>query len=354
MHRSARTLKKPAAAVVTAVTGVVVIFLTVLAYQAYTLQRDLASALAALNAHVSSSTHAGQVPAAAGTPAPAAEHDLPLLFIYRRSYKTGSTSMSAILSQLLVPLGYEELSYSKRLVVTALRHRVLTPAGARQRLKTMHHNFVTRDMHPAPRAVVIADTFRDGYQQMTGYCRYFHKSTDCHASESSRGSVARCLASADARKIIQYRWGGRDSEDADTYVDLPLSVSHPALSTVILRSVFPNLTLPVPDRLNVNGTTCEHVPALRAVYNRYYKELDEQVRALRVRMLVLTGYHSVRGARAANVSLEDLLDLAEKAERQKYDRGYDTSSPGWTSEGKSWDIYKKWLDLEQKKYRVVT
>lgn len=188
------------------------------------------------------------------------------------------------------------------------------------RLLIAQHNSVTR-AQALGRSTVIADTVQDGYKQMTSFCRYVRNVKDCDAE------LEKCLLSAEARNQMTYRWAGREEEDEETYIDLPLSSGHPALSTTVLRHVFPDVTLDV-KMWNVVGSSCEENANLRKVYKRYYRPLDKQVQMLRQRILYMTGYPS-RSWPEDNLTLVDMLDAAERIERKKYDiRDYNESTKG--------------------------
>lgn len=236
---------------------------------------------------------------------------LPPLFIYRRTRKTGSSSMLAALVDELTPLNYVPLYHVHPDMQMAVRseYRRTRP----RRLLVAQHNRITRDMHPR-RAAIIADTLRDGYKQITAFCRHTRHVPTCD------DAMVACMRSRAALDENRYRWAGRSTEDDDTYIDLPLSSAHPALSTTVLRSVFPNVTLQI-EEYNSANRTCPELPELRAVYSELYGELDRQIAVLKRRLLVIAGYPYK--AKTYNepdsvISLDDVVDAAEQQERTKY------------------------------------
>lgn len=236
---------------------------------------------------------------------------IPELFVFRRTKKTGSSSMLTALLQQLEPYGYHALYYNRGEEMDAVvRNEFLRPSP--RRLLIAEHNQVTKAFHPE-RSVVIADTIRNGYEQMTSYCRYVRNIRTCDSALES------CLNSSDALMQINYRWGNRSEEDEDTYIDLPLSSAHPALSTTIMRTVFPNVTLDI-SRFNVRDSACPEVAQLRNIYNELYGGLRHQVKKLKKRMLVIAGYPYYADPNfAKNISLDRMLDEADRIERTKYE-----------------------------------
>lgn len=83
--------------------------------------------------------------------------------------------LAAIVSQL-IPLGYDPL-YKNTFQMGAMMRAVLVSHSARKVL-VVEQNHVTKHLHPTPDAI-IADTLRHGYKQMTRYCRYVKKVTEC-------------------------------------------------------------------------------------------------------------------------------------------------------------------------------
>lgn len=243
----------------------------------------------------------------------------PELFIFRRTKKTGSSSMMNALMDALQPLGYYAMPHMPDEMDAFIRNEFRRPRP--RRLMVLHHNSVTRNVHPR-RAALIADTLRDGYSHVTSYCRYMRKVKNCGEA------MVRCLRCNTTQLQNTYRWAFRQREDSDTYIDLPLSSAHPALSTKVLRSVFPNITLRV-QRFNVKGTACnDRDVVLRAVYNQLYQQLDAQVDVLKRRLLVIAGYsYSTRKSIEKGVSLDDILDAAERIESRNYDIPDEVSEP---------------------------
>lgn len=98
------------------------------------------------------------------------------------------------------------------------------------------HNRITRSHHPHGLAV-IEDTVRSGYEQMTSFCRYNHKSKHCTSE------IVDCLTSKKTLSHIHYRWEEREQEDNKIYTDLSLSSKYSALLASVLRTVFPNIII---------------------------------------------------------------------------------------------------------------
>ena len=238
--------------------------------------------------------------------------EYPDVFIYRRTKKTGSSSMLEALLSQLKPLGYVGLySTNDRM---AMQVRFEYSGHSPRRLLVAEHNRITKSIHPQ-RSAIIADTIRDGYNQMTSYCRFVMKVKSCKGDE-----MLQCLNSREALRQNEYRWADRASEDEDTYIDMPLSTEHPALSTTIFRKVFPNATLDV-KKFNVKGSTCEEDKEIRDLYMKKYGKLEQQILRLRQRMLILAGYPEKGDESNGKISIEDMLDEADKREQKKYDIG---------------------------------
>lgn len=268
----------------------------------------------------SSLSHSSGLPSRLSTstlPSYNREYHVPELFIYRRTKKTGSSSMLTALLDQLTPFGYTPLYYGPgEEMDSVVRNEYLqthSKWNKRRKLLVAEHNHVTKSYHPYYDAV-IADTVRDGYDQITSFCRYVKKVESCSGDE-----ILDCLRNETTLVQNVYRWAGKESEDIDTYIDLPLSSAHPALSTTVLRTVFPNITLDI-SKFNVRSTRCRETEEIRQVYNELYAPLEEQVHTLRQRILMLTGYPCKIDKKVEDrVSLEDVMKAAEKLERQKYD-----------------------------------
>lgn len=185
---------------------------------------------------------------------------LPDLFIYRRSKKTASSSMVAALLTILPPLGYTPLNYWHDHMHIIVHNEYVRPRP--RRLFISEHNLVKRSHHPT-RHAVIADTFRDGYSQMTAFCRHMRKQRTCNST-----AITNCLQSAAALHQRTYRWCGDTHESPDTYIDLPLSSAHVALSTSVLRTVFPGVVAHV-QNFNVRNATCPFSQDIRTVYDAF-------------------------------------------------------------------------------------
>lgn len=239
---------------------------------------------------------------------------VPRLFIFRRTKKTGSSAMLAELLSQLVPLGYTPLYFQRGEMEIVVRNEYVRRKP--RLLLIAEHNRITRRFHPR-RLAVIADTIRDGYEQMTSFCRYVRKVPSCDPK-----LIIACLQSKEALSQLNYRWANKIAEDDDTYIDLPLSSAHPALSTTIMRTVYPNVTLDV-SAYNVKHSACADLDDVRAVYNQLYVELERQVLELKQRMLLIAGYpimdgSGVIGGSEMGIPIDDMLDAAEELERKKY------------------------------------
>lgn len=239
----------------------------------------------------------------------------PPLFIYRRTKKTGSSSMLAVLLPQLQRMGYTPLYLHRGAMEVAVRSEFVRAHP--RRLFIAEHNRITRMHHPR-RLAIIADTIRDGYQQMTSFCRYVRKVKSCD-NRNAVGAMARCLRSSDAQAQMFYRWAERKQEDDDTYIDLPLSAAHPALSTSVIRTVFPNITLDLTKQYNRRYSACPERKTIRAVYDELYQPLEDQILALKRRMLLLAGYpFSVVKQFKLNITIDDMMDEADALEMRKY------------------------------------
>lgn len=290
----------------------------------------------------------------------------PSLLIYRRTMKTGSSSMREALLQALQPYGYNTLPYKSKDLQVVLRHLFVrkdlidstSSVASRSRLsKTsgisnishffsvpqnyfartekdlpaqenvlssprvllVQHNDITKSVHPT-RDAIIVDTFRPGYAQITSFCTHIQRVSSC----SDLPSMEACLLSNVTKAQNFYRWAGRSAEDCDTYIDLPLSSSHPALSTTVFRTLFPDTILNL-NIYNQRGSTCPEHERLKRIYDEHYTELENQVRSLQHRLLVIAGYPTMISRttfgskwQRQNFTYEDMLDAAESEERQKY------------------------------------
>lgn len=220
--------------------------------------------------------------------------------------------MASALLDALLPLGYEPVeSRDAGVGLTKLFANLHSPIG--KPVFLFNHNSFTRSVTSRP-DVIIMDTFRDGYQHMTSFCR------DKRNFKSCEEHVADCLQNN--RAVLaqrHYRWAGREEEDPDNFIDIPLSSEHPALSTTALRTVFPGVVLRI-EHYRERNTTCAELKQVRDVYNKLYSGLDRQVDELRKRLLLLTEYpYTVAKEPNVSLSLAEMLDLAENIERSKYD-----------------------------------
>lgn len=244
-----------------------------------------------------------QLPAAANT-------SYPDVFIYRRTKKTGSTSMLDALVRVMKDKDYVPLYYDIERMNIIVRTEFLKPKP--RRLLILQHNKVNRQ-HTIGRTAVIADTVYDGFRQMTAFCRFVRNIKDCGPA------MVACLEAASSKAQVRYRWCGSTVETPDTYIDLPLSSAHPALSTTVLRTVFPDALLDIP-KLNAAGSACEETPQLRAVYDQNYVILEKQIALLRKRLLSVAGYPT-SATSLPGTSTEEMMDAAELIESKKYNFG---------------------------------
>lgn len=233
---------------------------------------------------------------------------LPDVLIFRRTRKTGSSSMLEQLLKVTKRHGYVPLYESGAQLRTLVRAE--NAASTPMRLFVAEHNSITR-ADVGDRRAVIVDTVGDGYKQITSFCRYVRKVKvrDCE------DGLEQCLRGNVALYENRYRWGGRDLEDEETYIDMPLSVAHPALSTKALRRVFPDVVLDV-RKLNVVNSSCEESARIRNVYNELYIELDKQIEVLQKRLLLLAGYPTAR--ENGSIATARVLDAAEALERARF------------------------------------
>lgn len=216
------------------------------------------------------------------------------------------------LMKALIPLGYEPIPLKNFELEAGVRNEYIRAFP--RRLMTIHHNKLTKAIHPDARRVVIADTIRDGYKQLTSYCRHMRRMEFCNAS------IVPCFDKKQAASQMTYRFQGDFVEHRYNYIDLPLSSAHPALSTTVLRSVFPNVSLLQVDRYNARNTACPEDVELRKEYLKRFAKLDDQINMLRRRMLVIAGYPSTEGmvSNGEKLDMEEVMDAAELIEARKY------------------------------------
>lgn len=236
---------------------------------------------------------------------PAVDSPAPDVIIFRRTRKTGSSSMLEQLLKVADQYNYTALYESGLHLRTLVRAENV--AMVPQRIFVAEHNTISR-ADTGSRRVLIVDTIADGYKQITSFCRYVPK---VRVRDCEQG-LEDCLRGSVAQSENRYRWAGRDQEDSETYIDIPLSVEHPALSTRAFRRVFPEAVLDV-RKLNVANSSCDESTRLRAIYSEIYKELDKQVEVLQNRLLILAGYPISK--QDSSIKTSQLLDAAEKMER---------------------------------------
>ena len=183
--------------------------------------------------------------------------------MFRKTMKTGSTSALTAILESLLPKGYFALHNETLVISDIVRGEVLSPSP--RKLLISSHNNISRE-HTGNLFTVIIDTVKDGFDQMTSYCRYIRKVKDCESEE-----MTNCLRSAVSQNQNRHRWTGRRREDTQTYIDLPICIAHPALSTTIFRRVFPDVTLDFP-HINVRGSACDELTSLRKFYDELYAD----------------------------------------------------------------------------------
>lgn len=273
----------------------------------------------------------------------------PELFIFRKSKKTGGSSMINALMDALEPLGYVPLPKKRDEMDISVRNEYVRPSP--RRLMLVQHNKVTRAHHPRRRAV-IADTIRDGLPQVLSYCRHMRAVQDCFGP-----AMLKCLRRRASHQLA-YRWARRDREDEDTYIDLPMSPAHPALSTAVLRTVFPKIPPLRILRYNDRGLGCEKElrtaslneteqhgkEAVLQMYHELFGPLDGQIDDLKRRMLSVAGYPvlvrethggAARESVAQGKMLSKVVDEAERIEAQKDYAGWAGDQQHEMFEGKS-------------------
>lgn len=236
---------------------------------------------------------------------------LPELFIYRRTRKTGSSSMVNALLRALVPLGYVGMKEGEHEVDTVVRNEYIRPYP--RKLFVVHHNQVTKAAHPL-RNAMIADTVRDGFETITSYCRQKLRIDSCE-----RDDMISCLNAPETQAQVLYRFVNSTEETDETYIDLPLSSKHRALSTSVMRTVFPNVTLHV-DYYNVHESACskENVdPEVTQLYKELYSAFDDQITTLQKRMLGIAGFPFVADKKE-NININEMMDAADFIEAPKY------------------------------------
>lgn len=278
-----------------------------------------------LNSRQSSSSASGDIGGVKdGLPA-----HWPELFIFRRSKKTGSSSMMNAFMDILEPFGYHSLPQMPNELEDVIRNEYKKPNP--RRMMVLHHNKVTKNQHPNINKVIIVDTIRDGFKQITGYCRYMKGVKTCNGQD-----MIDCLRANTSQSQNRYRWAGDEIEDKNTYIDLPLASDMPALSTTVLRTVFnhPNITLNL-QGFNIRGTHCNEKKDMVAkeIYDELYDELETQVFKLRKRMLVIAGYpyiadSSLRG----KIDIKDMMKAANEMENEKYQIGKVQRAPNGKSD----------------------
>lgn len=222
--------------------------------------------------------------------------------------------MAAALLEVLEPLGYIPIQLaSSEIGITYLYSNLHNPRG-RPVFLFSHNNHTRRIGSHNHHETIIIDTFRDGYQQITSFCRAKRRIANCD------DDLADCLENDRVvLRHLYYRWAGRAEEDEETFIDVPLSTKHAALSTTALRTIFPDAILKI-DHFREKNSTCPEHEELRHIYRKRFAQLDEQVEKLSRRLLILTGYpHQLAEGEKSKLTLSEMLDVAESLEQRKYD-----------------------------------
>lgn len=251
----------------------------------------------------------GSIPTSERRLTPSSDDYLPEIILYRRTKKSGSTSMVKTLRDKLTKLGYIDVNLCNPDMQWIARAAAASTVPNRY-LFSNHNNLVRSDFRN--KHVVIIDTIRDGYKQITSFCRHVQNVEGCGTE------LENCMLSNETLSQIKFRWAGREQEDDDTYIDIPLSSAHPYLSTKALRTIVPNMTIDLGERMNVLNSSCPELPSLRSIYKKYYSELDSQIYELKRRFLIVTGYpYSVHGGNKGMI-IDELLKAAEAIEKHKF------------------------------------
>ena len=127
-------------------------------------------------------------------------------------------------------------------------------------------------------------------------------------------------------------WRHDLSESDATYVDLPVSPMHPALSATVLRTVFDKTD----GRFFISRNLCEDEAKKTKVWNRENEGKDlyharKVYHKLLARMLHVTGYSATvrpRGQQKKNITLEEIVDAAEKFEAKMMKLSTGSSTDG--------------------------
>lgn len=116
---------------------------------------------------------------------------------------------------------------------------------------------------------------------------------------------------------IKNAWLATKNEDDDSYIDLPLSPRHPAISTTAFRTLFPSRRDAL-FKFQQEMVICDNFSSTEIRKRDYYTEVKGRS-TLMERLLVITGYPFVanRSHTGAPISLMEMLDAAEELERIK-------------------------------------
>lgn len=258
-------------------------------------------------------------------PSMAGGAESPVLSILRRSFSAEADRVAHALKVSLAGAGFSELDKPAGMTTLdvlnsqyrrniSIRTLVLTP------------NSLVRSAHPSRRAVLLSP-LSDGIVDVVSHCRrqVQHTRKDEHSLPACDDvDVMRCVGTSEAVSEIEHaRWAHREREDADTYVDIPLSPRHPKVSTLALRSVFPEalpliFNLPIPDNTSTAGDDCDaFTDVLFEAYSKPMRPLEQQIDYLRQRLLVIAGFpididKRIKTLPNVHISPSDLLDAAER------------------------------------------
>lgn len=253
--------------------------------------------------------------------------EVPVLSILRRSFSAEADRISHALRVSLAGAGFVELEKPNGMTTTdALSSLFRYNMSAKTLVSTP--NSLVRSAHPSRRALLLSP-LSEGIVDVVSHCRRqvqrFHN--DKHSFPACDDpDVVRCVGTSEAvSEIERARWAHRDYEDEETYINVPLSPRHPKVSTLALRSVFPDaLPLvfdhPVFDNEPV-GDDCEIFDdTLFEAYSKSMRPLEQQIDTLRQRLLIIAGFpvdvdKRIKGVQNATVPPSDLLDAAERIAR---------------------------------------
>lgn len=253
--------------------------------------------------------------------------EVPVLSILRRSFSAEADRISHALQVSLAGAGFVELEKPNGMTTAdALSNRFRYNMSAKTLVSTP--NSLLRTAHPSGRAILLSP-LSDGIVDVASHCRrqVQRSRNDKHSFLACDDpDVIRCVGTSEAvSEIERARWAHREYEDEETYINIPLSPRHPKVSTLALRSVFPDaLPLvfdhPVLDNGSV-GDDCEIFDdTLFEAYSKSMRPLEQQIDTLRQRLLIIAGFpvdvdKRIKDVPNAPVAPSHLLDAAERIAR---------------------------------------